>query len=92
MSSDRTYRVDLAPSAQRDLKQIKDEQDLLRIDRRIRGLEDDPRTGSNIKKLSGEESLYRCRVGDYRIIYVVDDSALIVRVARVRHRKDVYRH
>lgn len=43
------------------------------------------------EKLQGEEALYRVRVGDYRIVYRVDDGRLLVLVVRVAHRSDVYR-
>ena len=42
-------------------------------------------------KLSGAEHLYRVRVGDYRIIYSVDDQAKLIFVHYVRHRRDAYR-
>lgn len=42
-------------------------------------------------KLKGDDKLFRIRIGDYRIVYEIDDSAKLVRVIRVRHRKDVYR-
>jgi mRNA interferase RelE/StbE len=41
-------------------------------------------------KLKGEEA-YRIRVGDYRIIYEIDDDKIIVTVITVGHRKEVYR-
>jgi mRNA interferase RelE/StbE len=42
-------------------------------------------------QLSGEEDLWRLRVGDYRVIYSVDDSEKIVDIVAVRDRKDAYR-
>ena len=44
-----------------------------------------------VKKLSGEESLYRIRTGDYRIIYQIRDKELIVLIVKVAHRREVYR-
>lgn len=41
--------------------------------------------------LAGEESTYRVRVGDYRIMYEVLDGQLVIHVVRVGHRRDVYR-
>ena len=41
--------------------------------------------------LAGEESLYRVRVGDYRILYEVIDARLVIQVVRGGHRRDVYR-
>ena len=44
------------------------------------------------KKLVGDLSpFYRLRVGDYRIVYSIEDSLLIVTIIKVRHRKSVYR-
>jgi len=44
-----------------------------------------------VKKLAGDEALYRLRVGDYRVIYQVRDRVLVVLVVEVGHRRDVYR-
>jgi mRNA interferase RelE/StbE len=44
------------------------------------------------KKIRGKENHYRIRVGEYRIIYSPQERVLIVRVIRIGHRKDVYRH
>ena len=44
-----------------------------------------------VRKLTGTKDAYRLRVGDYRIIYQINDNVLTVFVIRVRHRKDVYR-
>lgn len=41
--------------------------------------------------LAGEESVYRVRVGDYRILYEIVDARLVVQVIRIGHRRDVYR-
>ena len=62
--------------------------------RRIRAaidlLAEEPRP-PNCVALTGEESVYRVRVGDYRIIYDVIDDRLVIHVIRVGHRRDVYR-
>ena len=59
-----------------------------RISRRILSLEDDPRP-KGVKKLSGREE-YRLRVGDYRILYTVDDKDTIVIICAVSHRREAY--
>jgi mRNA interferase RelE/StbE len=46
---------------------------------------------SGCVKLAGEPDLYRLRVGDYRIIYQVNDRALIVLVLSIAHRSEIYR-
>jgi mRNA interferase RelE/StbE len=45
---------------------------------------------SGCKKLKGETA-WRIRVGNYRVIYEIDDDKVIVIIVSVSHRKDVYR-
>lgn len=85
----RQYRVHIAPAAERDLRALPVEV-LRRIRPRIDGLATDPRP-PGVEKLAGGGDLYRLRVGDYRIIYQVQDRAVLVLIVRVRHRRDVYR-
>jgi mRNA interferase RelE/StbE len=42
------------------------------------------------KKLRGGDKEWRLRVGDYRIVYVIDAAAKIIDVTRIAHRRDVY--
>ncbi len=44
-----------------------------------------------VKKLKGEENLYRTRIGDYRIVYEVQKREVQVIVIKIGHRKEVYR-
>ncbi|QIN80336.1 type II toxin-antitoxin system RelE/ParE family toxin [Rubrobacter marinus] len=60
-----------------------------RIDEAIDDLADDPKPPAS-RKLQGREG-YRLRVGDYRVLYAVDDTEMRVIVTRVGHRKNVYR-
>jgi len=46
---------------------------------------------SGVQKLQGYEQLYRIRVGHYRVVYQVDDVARVIRITRVRHRREAYR-
>jgi mRNA interferase RelE/StbE len=46
---------------------------------------------TGVIKLKGEDRLFRIRIGNYRIVYEIDDSVKLVLITRVRHRKDVYR-
>jgi len=55
----------------------------------IAGLADNPRP-YGYKKLKGEDA-YRIRVGDYRVIYEIDDNITMVTVVSVGHRKDLYK-
>jgi mRNA interferase RelE/StbE len=87
------YRLDVTRAAARDLTSLKrhpPDQDLLgRIDTAIGGLAQIPRP-PGASKLTGA-ALWRIVVGDYRVIYAIDDEQRVVTVARVRHRREVYR-
>lgn len=52
-------------------------------------LREDPRPPGCVK-LKGEDDLFRIRVGDYRVVYHVQDKMLMVLVVRIAHRKEVY--
>ncbi len=43
-----------------------------------------------VVKLKGDNYLYRIRIGDYRVVYEIDDNQKTIMVMRVRHRRDVY--
>ena len=60
-----------------------------RVIRKINSLVEDPRP-TDSKKLQGRED-WRVRVGDYRIIYGIDDERNVVEILSVAHRRDVYR-
>ena len=82
-----TYRIELRPATVRALKRI-DHQDRDRIRGAIAILGEDPRP-PGAKALRGRPG-FRVRVGDYRIIYTIDDDILIVAVVALGHRRDVY--
>jgi mRNA interferase RelE/StbE len=52
-------------------------------------LSENPRP-AGCKKLKGRSELWRVRVGDYRIVYQIDDGQLLILVLAVGHRKDIY--
>ena len=83
------YDVQLERSAERDLKRLAP-REFHRIVPDIEALASNPRP-KGCRKLSGTDNDWRIRVGDYRIVYEIDDRAKAVRVMRVRHRSDVYR-
>jgi mRNA interferase RelE/StbE len=83
------YRIEFAPRADRQFKAL-DRSLQARLARRINSLAENPRP-QGIKKLAGEEDLYRLRVGNYRIIYQIQEKRLVVLVAGVGHRAEVYR-
>ena len=83
-----SYEVLLKPAAQRQLKKLPRavQVDLITL---IEQLARDPRP-PGCKKLKGRQNQYRVRLGDYRVIYSVEDMALVIRVIKVGHRRDVY--
>lgn len=83
-----TYAVEFTKSAQKELKKLP--VDIrLRIAKAIHVLSNDPRKGS-VRPMVGGKS-WRLRVGDYRVIYDIQDGKLVVLIIRVRHRRDVYK-
>jgi len=49
----------------------------------------DPRP-RGVRKLAGFDNAWRVRIGDYRVLYEVEDERVLVTVVRVAHRRDVY--
>jgi mRNA interferase RelE/StbE len=84
-----SYKIELKPSAVRSLAKIpKDDQRAIRL--HIDSLANNP-FPPNVRKLEGEETLYRVRVGDYRIIYQVHKKILLIVVLVIGHLKEVCR-
>jgi len=83
------YAVVFARSARKELEAL-DEPLASRVLRRIEKLEDDPRPGG-VRKLRGASGLWRLRVGDYRVLYAIDDDRNLVDVIAIRHRNEAYR-
>jgi len=83
-----SYDVVLTLSAQKELKKLSS-QLIARIISRLESLASNPRP-SGCKKLQGGDREWRIRVGDYRVVYTIDDAEVLVEVTRIRHRKDVY--
>lgn len=83
-----SYTVFVERFAQKQIMKL-DKKAVLLIKTAITGLAENPRPQGYIK-LKGEEA-YRIRVGNYRIIYEIDDGKITVTVVAVGHRKDIYR-
>ena len=84
-----SYTVQLAPAAKRQLRKL-DRSIQDRVVRRLEKLEKDPRP-PRVEKMEGDESTYRIRMGEYRIVYEIRDKVLVVLVLKVGHRREVYR-
>ncbi len=83
------YRVVLLRSAARDLQNLT-KPIQRRVSRAIDALAADPRP-HGAKLLAGPDRAWRIRVGDYRVLYRIDDDRVEVLVIRIRHRGDAYR-
>ncbi|HSE91013.1 MAG TPA: type II toxin-antitoxin system RelE/ParE family toxin [Candidatus Binatia bacterium] len=83
------HEVFLERAAERDLKALS----LTVYDRvvsHLKALSRNPRP-AGCKKITGSRSDWRIRIGDYRVIYEIDDRAKVIRVMRIRHRREAYR-
>ena len=83
-----SYRVDFTTAAARQVKKLpRPARD--RVLDAVDDLGEDPRP-HGAKKLVGEDTAWRIRVGDYRVIYDIFDGELTVTVIRAAHRREVY--
>ena len=91
MPGEKRYRVRFRSSARKEFLDLPvGIQD--RIVEALSFLSENPYTDLlRIKKLRGPEKLYRIRIGDYRLVYTVELSELIVIVVKIGHRGEVYR-
>jgi mRNA interferase RelE/StbE len=83
------YRVLLERAAEKDLKSLSSKLHN-QVIATLQRLAKNPGP-SGCRKLTGADNDWRVRVGDYRIVYEIDDTDQNVRVNRVRHRREVYR-
>jgi mRNA interferase RelE/StbE len=82
------YTIILRRTAEKELNRLP-EKVHQRITRKLLELENGPRP-HGVQKLHGNSG-YRIRIGDYRVLYLIDDEARIVEVLAVGHRREVYR-
>jgi mRNA interferase RelE/StbE len=84
-----SYSVVFKPSVEKDFRALPASV-IGRLVRKIEALRNNPYQNQSIKLVSTER-LYRQRVGDYRIVYGVDDKAKQIIVHYVRHSREIYR-
>lgn len=82
------YSLEIKQSAQRELDSL-DDSVFRRIDRKILALADNPRP-PGCTKLRGYKNGWRIRIGDWRVVYFIDDSPKLVTITRIAHRREVY--
>ena len=83
------YNILISASAEKALKKIS-KKDRIKIVRLIQTLAISP-LPQGVRKLIGEQSVYRVRQGNYRVIYELKNKKLIILILKIGHRKDVYR-
>ncbi len=82
------YLVTFAASAKKELKDLPPDT-VARLLPKIRELSGNPRP-VGCKKLHGYKDRWRIRVGNYRVVYAIDDAGKAVDITRIAHRKEVY--
>lgn len=87
-SGNLTYSVTFARSARKELESLS-QTIALRILKKIESLPKNPRP-AGCKKLMGQNFLWRIRIGDYRVIYSIDDISRLIDITVIRHRSSVY--
>ena len=83
------HEVLLERAAERDLR-VLPRAVYDRIISHLKALCQNPRP-AGCKKITGSRSDWRTRIGDYRVIYEINDRAKIIKVMRIRHRREAYR-
>lgn len=89
MSDGQRWDVVLARQPQRALKRLP-RSVLKRIDQLLNGLAENP-LPVGVKKLVGYLNLYRVRIGDWRVVYAIEDDRLLILVVRIASRGEAYR-
>ena len=85
-----SYRVVVTPAPAKFLEKLRDESLKRRIVKVLRSLEAEARPPGCVK-LKGAQDLHRIRVGDFRVIYQIQDAVLIILVVEIGHRREIYR-
>lgn len=82
------YSVALTTSATRELNNLSARL-IARVVARLEGLVSNPRPPGS-KKLWGGDNEWRIRIGDYRVVYGIDETRKEIEVTRIAHRREVY--
>jgi len=84
-----SYTIYISKGAEKDLAKIP-ANTTKKIVSTIDGLENNPRPRGSKKLKGSEENFWRVRVGDYRIVYLIEDTIKVIDIRKIGHRKDVY--
>jgi mRNA interferase RelE/StbE len=83
------YQITFARSARHELERLPINT-AIRILKKIENLADEPRP-HGCKKLQGPIQLWRIRVGEYRVVYKIEDKNQVIDISVIRHRSEAYR-
>jgi mRNA interferase RelE/StbE len=82
------YSVQVKPSARKDLEGLPDNV-LTRVVQKLESLGHAARP-TGCKKLKGYKDQWRVQVGNWRVVYIIDDAARLISITRIAHRREVY--
>jgi mRNA interferase RelE/StbE len=85
-----SYSVLFERQAEKELRNLPPQM-LHRVDKHILALSDEPRPRGVLKLRGKEGAGWRIKVGDHRILYIIDEEQKIIKIYRIKHRRDVYR-
>ncbi|MEZ5501064.1 MAG: type II toxin-antitoxin system RelE/ParE family toxin [Steroidobacteraceae bacterium] len=85
-----SYSLLIKPSAGKELAALGSKTDRQKIIAKVQALAADPRPRGS-EKLAGYSDRYRIRQGNYRVVYLIDESASTVTIYKIGHRREVYR-
>ena len=85
-----SYRIEIKKSAAKALKKIP-KANRKRIVEKIDSLAESP-PNPDTTKMKGNNPFHKVRVGDYRIVYEIQEDVLVILVVKIGHRKDIYRN
>lgn len=84
------YKITFKRSAEKEIQKLPSSV-ILKIVPVIEGLSKNPRPAGSKKLQGSKENIWRIRIGDYRVVYLIAEEVKIVEVRRVGHRKDIYK-
>lgn len=85
-----SYQIEVKKSAAKALKKIP-KADRKRIVDKIDSFAESP-PSPDTTKMKGDNPFHKVRVGDYRIVYEIQEDVLLILVVKIGHRKDIYRN
>ena len=83
------YRIEVKRSAAKVLKKIS-KPDQKRISKAIDNLAENL-PNPDTTKMKGNNPFHKIRVGDYRVVYEIQDDVLLILIIKIGHRKEIYR-